>query len=273
MNQSAPKFAQTSPSHTPHAIILAAGFGSRLQAEEGHKLLVEIGGRTMLSRHLENFHRLGVSRVTVVTGYENKVLAGAISEAEARESITVRCAHNPDFKTSNGISVLAGVDAARADMGDHAVPFWLTMSDHLFDPDLFFKLRETFSPAYSAGVDNVEGMLVVDQKLDTIFDMPDANKLAFDRDDKTSDARLRAIGKDVPDFELVDAGLFWCGQGFVEGLRAEKRERGDCCTSDAVRRLDARGTFCFWDLDEHLWQDVDTPEARAHAELIAQDWR
>src|SRR5690554_1173162 len=155
---------------TAHAIILAAGFGSRLQADEGHKLLVKIGGRTMLSWHLENFHRLGVSRVTVVTGYENEVLARAIAEGAARESITVRCAHNPDFKTSNGISVLAGVDAARAEMGDAAVPFWLTMSDHLFDPAMFLKLREAFPPAYGDRSDGVEGMLVVDQKLDSIFD-------------------------------------------------------------------------------------------------------
>src|SRR5690554_1477866 len=181
---------------TAHAIILAAGFGSRLQADEGHKLLVKIGGRTMLSWHLENFHRLGVSRVTVVTGYENEVLARAIAEGEARESITVRCAHNPDFKTSNGISVLAGVDAARAEMGGAATPFWLTMSDHLFDPALFGKLRESFAPAFSAAASEVEGMLVVDLELETIFDMPDANKLAFEPGTTPGEGPLRAIGKD-----------------------------------------------------------------------------
>ncbi|WP_162687606.1 NTP transferase domain-containing protein [Bradymonas sediminis] len=263
---------------TSHAVILAAGFGSRLQADEGHKLLVKIGGRTMLSRHLENFHRLGVSHVTVVTGYENEVLARAIAEGEKRESITVRCAHNPDFKTSNGISVLAGVDDALANIGEAAVPFWLTMSDHLFDPAMFLKLRETFAPAYGDRSDGVQGMLVVDQKLDSIFDMPDANKLAFDkaalaRGVAPQDAPLGAIGKDLPEFELVDAGLFWCGAGFAQALRAERDARGDCCTSDAVRRLDARGAMAFWDLGEHLWQDVDTPEARGHAEVIAGEWR
>jgi|GEM_PF-1721241 len=258
---------------TAHAIILAAGFGSRLQADEGHKLLVKIGGRTMLSWHLENFHRLGVSRVTVVTGYENEVLARAIAEGAARESITVRCAHNPDFKTSNGISVLAGVDAARAEMGDAALPFWLTMSDHLFDPALFKTLGASFAPAFHQRAGGPEGMLVVDRKLDTIFDMPDANKLAFEPGADPGAAPLRAIGKDLAEFELVDAGLFWCGAGFVEALRAEKRERADCCTSDAVHRLDARGAFAYWDLGAHLWQDVDTPEARAHAEVLARAWR
>src|SRR5690554_7150320 len=93
---------------TAHAIILAAGFGSRLQADEGHKLLVKIGGRTMLSWHLENFHRLGVSRLPVVTVYDNEVLARALAEGAARGFCTVRCGPNPDSETSNGLSVLAG---------------------------------------------------------------------------------------------------------------------------------------------------------------------
>ncbi|MFW5966757.1 MAG: NTP transferase domain-containing protein [Persicimonas sp.] len=250
---------------TSHAIILAAGFGSRLSPDEGHKILVEIAGKPLLDYHLEQFAALGVSDVTVVTGYRNEALEATLASHALPPGVTLHSAHNPDFETSNGISVLAGVDAAVAKLGgDAALPFWLTMSDHVFDPALAARLEGDFVPRLDDR--SFEGMLVVDKKLDTIFDMPDANKIAL------SDGELAAIGKELEAFDRVDAGLFWCAKGFVEALRAERRARGDCSTSDAVRRLAADGAFLFWDIGPHLWQDVDTPEARAHAEKLARDW-
>lgn len=260
------KSGASAASITDHAIILAAGFGSRLKADEGHKLLAEVGGRPMLAWHLDNFIRLGVRYVTVVTGYENEVLSRAVAahmSDELSQEIKVSCAYNPDFKTSNGISVLAGVDGFIGSddaSGAAAIPFWLTMSDHLFDPALFAYLREDFIPH-----DSTQGMLVVDRKLDTIYDMPDATKLSVN-----SAGSLLGISKELEDFNLVDAGLFWCADGFVQALREERATRGDCSTSDAVRRLDAAGQFAYWDLGPYLWQDVDTPGARAHAEKLVQ---
>lgn len=252
---------QTAPKH---AIILAAGFGSRLDPDEGHKILVEVGGRTLLDAHLSNFAKVGVEHLTVVTGYRSEALAAQLEAHSHRSGLAVHTAFNPDFESSNGLSVLAGVDAAGEALGDAvAVPFWLTMSDHLFDPALFERLGRDFLPADPA---ECQGMLAVDRKLDTIFDMPDANKV------QTRDGELVAIGKQLADFDLVDVGLFWCHEGFVDALRAELAERGDCNTSDAVRRLSAAGQFCFWDVGPHLWQDVDTPGARAHAEELVVEW-
>ena len=249
---------------TSHAIILAAGFGSRLQPEEGHKLLVELGGRTLLEWHLANFAKLGVVDVTVVTGYRNEALARQLDEVARPDALRLHTAYTEDFESSNGISVLAGLDSALEVLGtERALPFWLTMSDHVFDPALFDRLAERFLPARA---DDYQGMLGVDRKLDQIFDMPDANKVSL------VDGQLRAIGKQLERFEMVDVGLFWCARGFVEALRAERGERGDCTTSDAVRRLAKRDAFCFWDIGPHLWQDVDTPEAREHAEELVSRW-
>jgi 1L-myo-inositol 1-phosphate cytidylyltransferase len=252
------------PTETTHAIILAAGFGSRLGAEEGHKLLARVGGRSLLDYHLDNFATLGVRQVTVVTGYRNDALAAELRRHSLPRGMNLETAFNADFESSNGISVLAGVDAALETFGaDEALPFWLTMSDHVFEPELFVRLRDDF-----LGVDspNVEGMLGVDRKLDTIFDMPDANKIAF------ANGHFSDIGKELDVFEMIDVGLFWCNHGFVQALRDEKTRRGDCNTSDAVRRLAAEEAFCFWDVGECLWQDVDTPEARAHAERLVKEW-
>ena len=43
-------------------------------------------------------------------------------------------------------------------------------------------------------------------------------------------------------------------------------------TSDAVKRLEAAGRFAFPDILRFLWQDVDTPGAREHAEKLASAW-
>jgi choline kinase len=242
---------------TTHAIILAAGFGSRLQPEEGHKILTRVNDRPLLDYHLDNFERLGVTDITVVTGFESEALMERLEEWSVPRQIDLHAAYNPDFESGNGQSVLAGVDAARRTLGEDATPFWLTMSDHIFDPRLFDELADSWEPADSAGV-----MLAVDFKLDAIFDMPDANKL------RVVDGRLEAIGKELEDFDRVDVGLFWCDTPFVDALEAELAERGDCSTSDAMRRLAARGEARFWDVGEYLWQDVDTPEAHEHAERL-----
>ncbi len=248
--------------HTRHAIILAAGLGSRLQAQEGHKLLAMVGGRTLLSHHLDNFKRLGVSHITVVTGYRHEALERAVEAACAGERLQVQTSYNAQFHGANGLSVLSGIAHAQAHNASHALPCWLTMADHLFEPALFDDLatRAPFAP-------EIEGALYIDRKLDTIFDMPDATKVALDDDDQ-----LLAIGKDIDPYNVIDVGLFWCGPGFIEALEAERDARGDCSTSDAVRRLSAKRAFAFPDVGAALWQDVDTPEARAHAEILIKRW-
>lgn len=247
---------------TAHAIILAAGFGSRLQAQEGHKLLATIGDQSLLQYHLDNFKRINVQEVTVVTGYRHEALERAVLEASATQSLQVSTAYNPNFEGSNGQSVLAGVRSALSRAGERALPFWLTMADHIFEPRLFeeLALKPDFEP-------QTQGALFVDYKLESIYDMPDATKVAF-----AADGQLAAIGKEIEPFDAVDVGLFWCAQGFVQALEQEQALRGDCSTSDAVRRLCAMGAFSFPDVGEATWQDVDTPGARAHAELLLKAW-
>lgn len=238
---------------TKDALILAAGLGSRLSAEEGHKLMAKVGGRAMLDHHLEGLERLGVTRLTVVTGHANAELEEQLDAWKS--SIEIQHVYNPEFKKSNGLSVLAGAEIIGG-------PFWLLMSDHLFEPALFDRLRSDAKTIE----DESQGMLAIDLKLGSIYDMPDATKLNL------VEGRLDSIGKEIEPFNVVDAGLFWCGAGFVQALKDETAQRGDSSTSDAVRRLDSNKEFIFWDVGPCLWQDVDTPGARAHAEKLLKGW-
>lgn len=242
------------------AVILAAGYGSRLRPDEGHKLLATIGDRPLLEHHIANFATLGVDHLVVVTGFRADDLAEAVHRLGADAPMQIDCVRNEDFDGGNGLSVLTGADALETD--GRLPAFWLTMSDHLFDPALFAGLAGRID---AAADDRTEGALMIDRKLDTIFDMPDANKLRLNHGEF-------AIGKQLDQFDAVDIGLFWCGPGFVKALRQTRTQRGDCNTSDAVRRLHADGRFAFVDVGEHLWQDVDTPGARQHAEKLWKRW-
>ena len=215
--------------------------------------MVPVGGRSLLAYHLDNFSRLGVDELVVVTGFEADTLRRRIDAFDTEGKIRIRCAFNPRFDARNGLSVLAGVDAL-----DTPRPFWLTMSDHVFDPSLFSEIAALWA---SRRHRRWQGALFVDRKLHTIFDMPDATKVRTDPDDF-------AIGKELVRFDAVDTGLFWCAPGFVDALRAERARCGDCSTSDAVRRLVKKKRFGFVDIGEYFWQDVDTPEARDHAEML-----
>ncbi len=234
---------------TKNAVILAAGLGSRLDAPEGHKLLAVIGGQSLLQHHLDGFSAMGVQKVIIVSGYRAEDLNKAVLAYES--DLHIEVVINTDYEKSNGLSVLTGASLIPGEQ------FWLTMGDHFFVPAFYRDLGQ-YLPA-----DHVKGMLVTDLKLDTIYDMPDATKVRLN-----SEGKLDAISKEIDPFDLVDCGMFWVTPDFLDSLTTALGKRGDCSTSDAVKGLAAQGQFEFWDIGPHLWQDVDTPGARAHAEKI-----
>jgi L-glutamine-phosphate cytidylyltransferase len=64
------------------AIILAAGVGKRLWQVTQHrpKCLIEIGGRSLLHRHLESLAGVGVKRVEIVVGYKQEMIRAAVEQ-------------------------------------------------------------------------------------------------------------------------------------------------------------------------------------------------
>jgi choline kinase len=90
------------------AVILAAGTGTRLRplTLETPKCLLDVGGKTILSRQLDRIAGAGIERVIIVTGY----LADRVEEHLHRfpPAIEVALAPNPDYATTgNCMSVLA----------------------------------------------------------------------------------------------------------------------------------------------------------------------
>lgn len=81
------------------AILLAAGLGNRLGLEDGKpKALLEFGGQTLLSRHIQNLAALDVRRLIICTGYQASAIAAAASGHQKPEIV---CIENPDFRSGS----------------------------------------------------------------------------------------------------------------------------------------------------------------------------
>lgn len=64
----------------PTAVILAAGVGARLGHHEAPKALVEVGGCSIVCRALDGLAAVGVERVAVVVGHQQRSIKAALRE-------------------------------------------------------------------------------------------------------------------------------------------------------------------------------------------------
>ena len=228
-------------------LILAAGNGRRLANVSGElpKPLVELHGKPLLEHVLLGAQQAGISRFVVVVGYR----ADAIRSWAAwrrLEGLQITFVENTEYKKDNGISVLKARDAIRE-------PFLLLMSDHVFQPETAAALLE--QPITEDGA-----TLAVDYNLDRIFDMDDATKVAC------TGGHVTNIGKDIRNYNAVDTGMFVCAPAVFDLLESVKQS-GNCSLSQGMRLLASSRRLRAFDIGHGLWQDVDTPEALAHAEI------
>ena len=232
-------------------VILAAGFGSRLQGvsdETRLKPLTPVAGQPLLLRAVDSLGKAGCARVVIVVGHG----AGDIERdftSRYDGGVEVVFALNARFDLANGLSVLA---ARPHILGSE---FVLTMADHVIGDEVM-----ALAAAHHPGPESAT--LLVDSKLDQIFDMDDATKVFAE------DGRIVRIGKQIPDYNCVDCGVFVCSLALMDAIGLVYRERGDASLSDGVQALAAAGRMHVLDIGDGFWQDVDTPEMLAHAEQV-----
>jgi choline kinase len=223
------------------AVILAAGRGSRLDpggaTEEFSKPLMEVGGKTLLSRTVECCRMAGIERVIVVTGFRAELVK---AEADRLSNGDVETVHNADWQKSNGLSLYVCRDVIDED-------FTLMMSDHIFDPSILSDLASLAPEAGSV-------TLAVDSNITEVFDLDDATKVRID------DGKIVDISKQLDDYNAIDCGLFLCTTGIFPALAEAMDDDGDCSLSDGMRIVGQRGLFVGFDIGPRWWQDVDTPD-------------
>src|SRR2546430_2190414 len=230
------------------AVILMAGEGSRLRGA-GKNLLkpfVPVLGRPLISYTLDALIRAGIKTVHFVVGYESEHMIAQLKRL-VPSGVSASFIENPDWRKQNGISLLAAA-------GHVGAPFLLTMSDHLFDDAIIGCLLENFDP----GLLNI----ALDRKLDSVFDLHDAMKV------QTRGNKVIGIGKNLREFDAIDAGLFVCPLEIFDYLERAKSDnsQNDCSLADAVRLMASDGKVRAIDVGESWWQDVGTPQMLQQAE-------
>jgi 1L-myo-inositol 1-phosphate cytidylyltransferase len=228
-------------------LILAAGNGTRIKSIAGGlpKPLVAFRGKPILEHVIDRARQAGIDHVVIVVGYRSDLISRWLEGRSFGVSITL--VENPDYHKSNGISVLK----ARNEIQEN---FLLLMADHIFEPESArVILKQRLAPG--------EVILAVDSNIDRIFDLDDATKVLRRGD------RIVDIGKEIAHYDSLDTGMFLCSPALFDHLEAAIKD-GNCSLSDGMRQLIARGRLRGLEIGDRQWQDLDTPEALAHAEDV-----
>lgn len=231
------------------AIILAAGMGTRLvKGLDYPKPLERVAGVPLIVRVIRSLESSGVDEVVVIVGYMADILTAELSRYDF--GLRLIFVDNDEYEKPNGTSLLK----AKAYVTG---PTYLMMSDHLWAPSLFEAVSR-----YPLADD--EAVLGTDEHIERCFDLDDATKVLTDGD------RVSEIGKEIPNYDTLDTGLFRITPALIEALERADGPEG-CSLSQGVGALAAQGKMRVVDVQGATWIDVDTPEAHAIAErLIAE---
>lgn len=228
-----------------HCIILAAGKNTRLSTGKP-KSLIEIGGVSLLERHIRNFSKIGCQSFCVVTGFNPEPIRNLLPELAAKYGVRIDEAYNSRFDLENGFSVSVVEDWINEKMTQG---FFLTMGDHIFQESFVEKFANQVNQPFL---------------LNLAIDLPSATNAHIDIDDVTKvevrqNGLIASIGKSITNFNAYDTGLFFLKKEVFAVLKA-CFSRGKYTISDMVNQLVITHQATTTTLTGFIWNDVDNPD-------------
>ena len=235
------------------AMILAAGFGSRLRAISESKPLTPVRGIALIELAIRQAALAGAERIVVVTGYRADLVEAALPAMARRAGVEVVAQRVDNWALPNGYSVLAG---ARRIAGDYL----LMMADHIVSDSILSRLRH-------AGRESRGVTLAIDRRVASpLIDPDDATWVETDERDF-----IRRIGKGILGYNAVDCGAFLATPELQRAICAAIDAGRSGSLSDGMQYLADRGRAATMDIGEAWWLDVDDPAAHDLAEAhVAQ---
>jgi len=231
------------------AILLAAGLGSRLGGGRP-KVLLSIGGETLLARHLAILTGCGIDEVVIGVGHRAEEIGAAV--AALAPTLPVRLVTNPDFRGGSVTTLWAVREAVSA-----GGPVLLMDADVLYDHRLMARLVAS----------------------------PHADCCLLDRDFEAGDEPVKLClraGRPVELRKQIDRALAYdgCGEsvGFFRFSEATARRLGEIAGGyvargeteapheEAVRDLLRERPFGVEEITGLPWLEIDFPEDLARAE-------
>ncbi len=233
------------------ALIIAAGFGSRLRDISDSKPMTPIAGVPLLELGVRQAKAAGAQRVVVVTGHEAERLETALPALSDRAGIPVVAQRVDDWSKPNGWSVIAGADVIGGN-------YLLMMSDHIFSSSILTRL------AQQHGADRGVTLAVDFRCDDPLIDPDDATWVKLD-----GAGFIEAIGKTIAPYDAVDCGAFLCTPELATAIRAAIAEGKAGSLSEGMQKLADAGRAATMDIGAAWWLDVDDPRAFDLAEAQA----
>jgi len=231
-------------------VIIAAGTGSRLwpHTNQVPKTLLPFGQGTILSQIITNFMTIGVTEFVIVVGFGAKQIVEYITATGLGPRVTF--VENRDWQRGNGLSV--HLVRGFAGMGS----FLLAMSDHLLDP---------LALAHLMAARSDQNLLLVDPRVDGVFDLPDATKVMMEG------THITGIGKELVHFNAIDCGVFRLDERFFEAMECAIRQGKESISEGLHHLIEARAFQGVLLPEDSHWIDIDTPEAYEYA-LEHRQW-
>lgn len=230
-----------------HAVILAAGKGSRLSrlSAEKPKCLIEIDGQPIIGWVLRSVAHAGINKVTIVTGYKSELLERSLGDGRDW-GLKISYFYNKRWRQPNGLSLYCLKDRIEDRV------FLAMMSDHL----LHWR-----AIANTASAQTQNCVLAVETDLGRVFDISDATKVRLEH------GKPVAIGKRLRRYNAVDCGLFRFDHRIFEAL-GRSIANGDLSLTGGVRMLIRSQSLDVIPIGDHPWIDIDTPQTYRHALYI-----
>ena len=227
------------------AVILAAGHGSRFsQYGVRHKALLPVNGRTVIDYTLDGIQQAGISDICIVIGHEGQALQDVLGDGSVRGA-DITYVMNTEYHRGNAVSVLT----AKEEVGTE--PFILSMADHMPSAEIIQGLVD----GASENGWNLNA-LAVD------FDPDDRDVEEGTRVSVDNHGHIVAIGKNLPDWNGIDCGVFRFTPAIFEAIEAKlAEEHSHDELSQAVTHMILAGNDLHaHDVDGAFWFDVDTWE-------------
>ena len=153
------------------------------------KPLTPLLGPTLLERVILSCKAAGVNEFYVVLGFRKEEVQSRLSEWQRRHGVSIRAVENPYWPEGNGTSVLACAPHLSSS-------FLILMSDHLVDPT-------AISHLIKEGGDEEVCYLLVDHRVDRVFDRQDATRVHVDEGKITAIGKGRSYEQNNPDCQRI----------------------------------------------------------------------
>ena len=232
-----------------HAIILAAGRGSRLaeyNPDKRPKCLLNFDGESLLQRHLRLLSGLAVESVHIVTGYKAAEIKAAVAKMPEKPALSWH--HNERYLEGSTISLQCAASAMRS--GDDVL---IMDADVLYDPDILAHLVTS----------RVANVFLLDRDFE---DGPEPVKIVVEKGEIVEFRKqlpgglvFDQIGESVGFFRFNPATATWladrCDQYDQQG-------RGDEPHEEVLRDLvlESEIPVSIVDVTGLVWIEIDFPE-------------